>query len=59
MAHAPIRMSLAKTMNHVTLNVEIVDAKSYGLRMKLSAALIRLAAWIMGCKVRIEMVEDF
>jgi hypothetical protein len=48
----------AKQMaNNITLTVRIKRGSEWGIRLKIGAWLIRLAAWVMWMDIEIEEIE--
>lgn len=44
--------------NSVTLQVRLVGARQWSIRLRVAAALIRLAAWVAWMNVEIAELED-
>lgn len=42
-------------MRHITLKVKVTGVVALKLRIKIGSALMRLAALVMGCELRIEL----
>jgi hypothetical protein len=49
-----VRAGLSKD---VTLHVKLVGLKQWAVRVWLATALIRTAAWVLGCSVNVEGVR--
>ena len=49
-----VRAGLSKD---VTLHVKLVGLKQWAVRIWLATALIRTAAWVLGCSVNVEGVR--
>jgi len=43
-------------MRYVTMTVKIKRTKELQWRLKIGAALLHLAAWVMNCNIEVEMV---
>lgn len=52
------KISIQDVARSVTLRVKITGRRRFALRLRLGAALIRLAAWIIGVGVDIDMGQE-
>lgn len=49
------KIPIQDAARRVTLRVKITGRRRFAMRLRLGAALIRLAAWVIDCGAEIEM----
>lgn len=53
---APVKVPLGSIVRQMTMQVEITGARTWSYRLRFAMWLIRLAARVIGCNVRVEVV---
>jgi len=53
-----VRLPAARVMQQVVLSVELTGIRTWKVRLTLGVWLIKLAAFVMGCGVRVGLEQD-